>query len=265
MKTAPATVPGGRGRRLLGHVLAPLLAAGATALHAQSTQAADASVYFLMPKVSQGEREIDWHAGVGSAGATTPHEQDMGLGLGYGVSSHWYTELAVQYRRKSLAGTALDAVEWENILVFAEPNEWPVDLGLVIDLEQPRDTAEGTAVRVGALLQKEWGRFQGNANLLLGRHFQSSEFLATQIHYQAQFKYRYSRPLEFGVQAFGNLGSSAHAVAAYADQIHRLGPVLLGRTPLPGERSLSYNAALLFGISAHSPDRTLRVQIEYEF
>jgi hypothetical protein len=53
--------------------------------------------------------------------------------------------------------------------------------------------------------------------------------------------------------------------APYSDQVHRIGPVALGKFKFGRERSLAYNAAFLFGTTARSPDRTLRFQIEYEF
>jgi len=232
---------------------------------AAPVRGADASTYLLLPGVTQGEREIDARYGVGSAGPTTRHEQDAGLGIGLGLTANWFSEIAVQYRRPAHKGTALDAFEWENIVALAEPGQWPVDVSVAIEVEQAHDPREGPSVRAGPLLQGEFGRFQANVNLLAGRHIRSAEIQATQLRYQAQFKYRYSRPLEMGLQAFGSLGSATQSWAAYADQVHRIGPVVLGRFVLPGERSISYNAALLLGTSAHSPDRTLRLQIEYEF
>jgi len=227
--------------------------------------AADASTYLLFPSVVQGEREIDLHCGVGSAGAQTANEQDCGIGLGIGISAHWFTELALQVRKVGDQGRGIDALEWENIFTFAEPNEWPVDLGLALEIERPRNPQEGPSLRVGPLLQKEFGRIQANFNVLASRHYQTDRFESVQLRYQGQVKYRYSEPMEFGVQAFGNLGTPAQSWSAYAQQNHRVGPVLLGRFPLPAERAISYNAAFLLGTTARSADRTLRVQIEYEF
>lgn len=86
-----------------------------------------------------------------------------------------------------------------------------------------------------------------------------------ELSYQSQLKYRYSAPLEFGIQAFGKFGTKTKQIGNYPDQLHRVGPVLLGHVPISGPKSLSYNAALLFGTTGHSPDRTLRFQVEYQF
>lgn len=234
-------------------------------LRPQTAWTVDASDYLLLPTVHQGERELDWRSGIGSSGATALQEADSALGFGFGVTQHWFTELAVRYRRSAGSGTAFRAVEWENILQLGEPGEWPIDVGMAIDVEQTHDSQDGVEVLTGPLLQKEFGRFQANFNALVSRHFRDSELLPTTYEYQGQIKYRYSEPLEYGVQAFGTLGSKTQYWAAYHEQVHRIGLVVLGRFEFLRERSISYNAAFLLGTTAHSPDRTLRFQIEYEF
>lgn len=231
----------------------------------EAANSVDASSYILIPMATQGEREIDWHSGIGSSGSATPHEVDSALAFGMGVTDRWFTEVALRYRRVAGSGTALDAVEWENIVPLAEPNEWPIDLGVALEIELPRDTQEGISVRTGPLLQKEIHNFQINFNILVGRYFQSTQFSATQLEYQGQLKYRYSQPFELGLQAFGSVASPSQTWTAYGQQVHRFGPAVFGRFVLPRERSISYNAAALFGTTAHSPDRTVRFQLEYEF
>jgi hypothetical protein len=218
-----------------------------------------------MPTVVRGEREIDWHSGIGSSGLAVANEVDSVLGLGMGVTDRWLTELEVRYRRVAGSGTALDAAEWENIVTMAEPNEWPIDLGVALEIELPHDAREGILFRTGLLLQKEVHKFQFNFNVLAGRYFESAQISAAQLEYQGQVKYRYSQPFEWGLQAFGSVASPNQIWTGYEQQVHRFGPTILGRFVLPGERSISYNAAALFGTTSHSPDRTVRLQLEYEF
>src|SRR5450631_684471 len=225
--------------------------------------AINADEYLYVPTVTQGEREIDLYSGAGSSGARTGAEDNAGLGFGVGITQHWFTELAVQYRKKQSLAAGLDAVEWENTFQFGEPGQWPVDVGMVFNIERPYNTGgnplkrDSTSIRFGPLLQKDFGRVQANFNLILVDHMQSTAYREVEIRYQSQIKYRYSEPLEFGVQAFGKLGAGSQTFSSYSDQVHRVGPVVLGRFAIPGERSLSYNAALLIGTTTHSPDRTL--------
>ena len=225
----------------------------------------DASVYLLSPTVVQGDREIDWHSGTGSSGPAVAGESDSAVAVGMGLTEHWFSEVGLRYARVGGAGSSWDAIEWENVLALAEPGELPVDIGLAFEVEVPRQSAEGVSVRGGPLLQKEIGNVQANFNLLFGRYSRTGEVSASQIEYQAQIKVRYRQPFEYGVQAFGNFSSPTHALAGYPEQLHRVGPAVMGRFLLPAERSVSYNAAYLIGTTAHSPDRTLRFQVEYEF
>jgi hypothetical protein len=238
--------------------------AWALLLAAGTARGADPSVYLLLPSVTEGERELDLRTGVGSGDDSARAAKAAALGLGYGVTQRWFTEATVQYQQTAGSGTGLDSFEWENILQLAEPDEWPVDVGLALELERPRDRAEGPAARVGALLQKEYGRVQINLNLLLTRHFHGTEFPSTALGYQGQVKYRDRQSLEYGVQAFGNVGA-VNRWGAYSTQTHRIGPVILGKFPLANERSIGYTLGVLLGTTERSPDRTLRLQVEFEF
>jgi len=247
------------------------LAGMALLMAAERSLAVNAADYLFTPIVTQGEREIDLYGGSGSSGEKTHAESNAGIGFGYGLTQHWFTELDIEYRWQSPVGTGLDAFEWENILQIGEPGQWPVDIGILCNVEKPYEASrnssktEGTSIRFGPLLQKDIGKVEVNLNLLLTHFFQSDVFSSTQFAYQGQIKYRYSLPLEVGIQAFGRFSSGAQSWAPYPQQVLRVGPVVLGRLRLPQERSLSYNVGFLMGTTQHSPDQTLRLQIEYEF
>jgi hypothetical protein len=231
----------------------------------ETAWAVDASDYLLLPTVVQGERELDWRTGIASAGATTNARADYALGVGYGVTAHWFTELAFHYGERQGSTLKFRDVAWENILQLAEPGEWPLDVGFSFEVERSQRSQDQLDVTGGILLQKEFGLVQANLNVLLNHVIEGAEPTTTRVHFQGQLKYRYSEPFEFGVQAFSYVSSYRTTWAPYSDQVHRIGPVALGKFKFGHERSLSYNAAFLFGTTDRSPDRTLRFQIEYEF
>ena len=244
---------------------ASLLIPWVLAFVAQTGWAVDASDYLLLPTVNEGEREIDWRNGIASSGPTTNGQADSALGFGFAATSHWFTELAIHYTKRNGTPPAFKDVAWENILQLAEPGEWPVDAGVDFEIEHSSRSQDQLEITAGPLLQKEFGAIQANFNVLLSHVIEGSDAATNRLHFQWQVKYRYSEPFEFGVQGFDNLSSSNDTWAPYSDQVHRLGPVALGRLKFAHERSLSYNAALLFGTTANSPDYTLRFQLEYEF
>ena len=158
-------------------------------------------------------------------------------------------------------------MEWENKLLLTEIGKYPVDLGMFIELEVPRDRNEGYEFRFGPLLQSDFGLVQANANFFLKRQVRvgaGSDPQITEFHYQLQAKYRLMREFEFGVQSFGELGKWNHW-DSHDMQNHRIGPAIFGKIPLGGKEAVRYDFAWLFGASKAAPDSTMRLQLEYEF
>lgn len=228
------------------------------------TVRADPNDYILTPTVTQGERELDFKFGVGSRGPRIDVARAAGLGFGYGVTGTWFTEATVQYVRENNTGTRWDGIEWENVLQVSEPGEWPVDVGVAAEVEKMHDPAEGWNVRLGPLLQKDFGKVQANLNLLLRHRYAGEAQQRMRVDYQFQLKYLYSEPFEFGLQGFSEL-RPWDGWASSNRQYLRVGPMASGALPLGNARGLVYNAGLLFGAAGKSYDRTLRLQIEYEF
>lgn len=238
------------------------VAAIAAALCAQSARA-DPDDYVATPAVEYGEREIELRFGTASKSGDE-RLSAASLAFGYGVTPWWATEIYGKFNRAGGASTHFDAVEWENKFQLTEPGQYFVDLGLLVELEHPQDRAEGYELRLGPLLQKDFGRVQVNTNFLLERHYHASDPEVTELGYQWQVKYRWREDFEFGAQGFGDMGQWDHWDAAH-DQKHTLGPAIFGRINLGGRQALRYDAAYLFKASSAAPDGTLRLQLEYEF
>ena len=220
------------------------------------------SDYVFEPSVEAGEREVDFKLGA----AKNPDDastQAGSLGFGYGAKPWWFTEFYAKYKRED-GRTFFDAFEWENKFQLTDPGRYPVDVGWIVELERPHDRAEGYELKLGPLLQKEFGRLQLNANVLVQRIFDSAASDGTELGYQWQAKYRWRQQLEFGAQGFGELGDWTHWLPS-SEQNHRWGPAVFGKLPIEGRRAIRYNSALLFGLTRASPDQTLRLQVEYEF
>jgi hypothetical protein len=239
----------------------PLCAVGCllTASHAL----AEPADYVATPIVEAGEREVDFKVGR-AAGAGGRHDAAASLGFGYGASERWFTEVYLKYKDENSAGGKFDAVEWENKLQLTETGKYPVDLGVLLEIEHPQDHAEGWEVRWGPLLQTEFGKWQLNLNLFLQRNYRAELPSTMQFLYQWQTKYRWRKELEFGIQGFGETGSW-HDWLPRDEQNHRIGPALFGKFGIGGGHQLEYNVAWLFGASRAAPAHTLRAQLEFEF
>ena len=225
------------------------------------------SDYVYTPDVEQGEREIDVKLGTWRFNDAGVRESVGSVGFGYGATSWWFTEAYLTVKKESGARARYDAFEWENKFQLTEPNRYAVDLGLITEIEIPRERREeGYEFKIGPLVQGDVGRLRWNANLLFERvfHGRSDTPRVTEIGYQLQAKYPVSPAMEVGVQALGEMGKWDHWEPR-EEQNHRLGPAIFGKVKLSGRESIKYNAAWLIGATHGSPDNTIRLQAEYEF
>jgi len=222
--------------------------------------------YVYTPAVEYGEREIDFKYG-------TARQQDgtltqvTSLGFGYGATESWFTE--VYLKQESESNEGLTIAEWENKFQLTETGKYPVDTGLITELEAPvNNTNKPYEFKFGPLFQTEFGKLQLNGNLLFERKFgkrnDGDDPYITEFGYQWQVKYRWIPAFEFGAQGYGEMGEWNDWENA-DNQIHRVGPAVFGKFGLGNHQIIKYNAAWLYGISDAAPDHTFRMQVEYEF
>ena len=226
---------------------------------------AGAADYVYTPAVEYGEREVDI-----KIGATSPQAgiraQGVSIGYGYSAKEYWFTEVYLKQERSG--STVGNLAEWENKFQLTDTGEYPVDVGLITELEAPLSSNVPWEFKFGPLLQTEIGKFQLNGNLLFERAFgqakNSGVPYTTNIGYQWQAKYRWQAILEIGMQGFGEMGKWNNW-DKQTDQNHRIGPAVFGKLALGNRQAIKYNAAWLFKASNGAPNQTFRMQIEYEF
>ncbi len=244
---------------------ARLLAAAALALPAIAHAGADE--YVQVPTVEYGEREIDFKYGTRRFDDANERESAASIGFGWGATQWWFTEAYVKYHKEPGDRTRYDAVEWENKFQLTETNKYPVDLGLLAELEAPRDRDEGYEFKLGPLMQFDTGALRWNTNVFLERSFRArgDEEHVTELQYQAQVTYHLPSGLDIGAQAFGDLGKW-NDWAPRDEQSHRVGPAVFGKVKLgEGRQAIRWNAAWLFGLTDAAADNAFRLQAEYEF
>jgi hypothetical protein len=231
---------------------ATLAAAGA--LLAANLAIAGPAAYIYSPTVEEGEKEIDVKFGQ-SRDAGQRLEREYSVGLGYGVNSFWFTEVYAKYKKEGDEANKFDAFEWENKFQLTETGKYAVDLGVLLEIERPREHAEGWEVKVGPLLQREFGKVVLNANVLFEKHFKADAGVENEWEtlYQWQARYRLSQPFEIGVQGFGE------------EKEANAGPAIFGKLPLGGHQAVKYNVGWLKGLNDNTANHTLRAQVELEF
>ncbi|MGH8688977.1 MAG: hypothetical protein ACREVQ_14840 [Burkholderiales bacterium] len=219
--------------------------------------------YVHTPIVEYGEREIDVHGGRQEQGDGT-RASGLATGFGMGLTPWWFTEAYGIAEWSSGEPVQLTSIEWENVFQLTETGRRAAELGLLFEVERPRDLAEGYELVYGPLVQTDVGRVQLNGNLLIQRHVRASTPSDTVLQYEWQAKFRWREALEPGLQGFGEMGQWNRW--EHADlQSHVIGPAVFGKLRLGGHQALRYDAAFLVGISPAAPDRTLRLRVEYEY
>jgi hypothetical protein len=216
--------------------------------------------YVYVPVVEYGEKEIDFKTGTAKL-QNGDRAQVSSLGFGYGVTEYWFTEVYFKHEREG--SETLSIGEWENKFQFTETGKYPVDLGLVVEIEAPLNRNEAYELKLAPLLQTEFGKVQLNGNVILERTFGPGDHI-TELGYQWQAKYRWHPSFEFGLQGLGEVGKWDNWDPS-DEQNHRMGPAVFGKIDLGTKQAIKYNAALLFGTSEAAANHSFRLQVEYEF
>ncbi len=225
-----------------------------------NTALAGVADYVYVPAVEYGEKEIDFKTGTAKL-QNGDRAQVSSIGFGYGVTEYWFSEVYFKHEREG--SDTLSIGELENKFQLTETGKYPVDLGLVIEIEAPLNKNTAYELKLAPLLQTEFGKTQLNGNLTFERTFGPNQS-PTQLGYQWQAKYRWKPAFEFGLQGFGDMGKWNDWDAADA-QNHRLGPAVFGKVHLDVKQVIKYNAAILFGASEAAANHAFRMQVEYEF
>jgi len=213
-------------------------------------------VYEIKPV--KGEMEFEFRGGYEDADRGGNPYQAV-FDLGYGVSDRWLTELVVKYNDAAPGNDGrISAVEWENVVALTEVGRYWLDLGLFAELVyKPHDDL--WKLEAGPMFQKAVGNEQFNVNVLLEQEFEDGA--DTEVVYRGQWKHRAGRALEFGLQAFGEMGTLQHFGR---NEEHKLGPALFGTIPVGGGNKWAWDVAVLAGLNRAAPDVSLRFEIEYE-
>ncbi len=149
------------------------------------------------------------------------------LGLGYGVTSRWTTELLMSWIGTGQAAVRPSTLNWQNQLLLTQ-GEWPLDVALHLQWIAPRgDNTAPHSLEFGPLLQTDIGRTQLNGNLIFERFTGTGPKPPTQLKLQWQLRHRFGPVWHAGLQGFGELGDWNHW-APHARQSHRAGPAVFG-------------------------------------
>jgi hypothetical protein len=218
--------------------------------------------YVASPLVSEGEKEIDFKMGT-AVDSEGNRKTVTSVGFGFAPKPWLFTELYAKGVNEA-GKTSFDAFELEAKVQLTERGKYPIEIGVLLEIERPKNRDEGYEVTYGLLLQKDFDQYQANFNTILQRSYQSIGEQPTHLNYQYQLKYRYKPAFELGLQGFGGVGQWDKWSKGNEAQ-HNIGPAVFGKLHLGGKNMIAYNVAWLRATTTSTPNNTLRMQMEYEF
>ena len=183
------------------------------------------------------------------------------VGVGYGVTDRWYSQLFVSAIGRTIGETNLDSINWQNDYLLTQ-GQYPVDVAVHTQLV--RNVGESNVLEFGPALQTDIGRTQLNANLIFEHGNGEYNPPDTQLKYQWQVRYRWLPALNVGLQGFGELGTWSHWDAG-AQQSRRFGPALFTKLPLGEHEALKLQAAWLTGKTYGQQGHMLTVRATLDF
>jgi len=198
------------------------------------------------PYVQPLEREIEWRM------ISADSEQKHRFGLGQSFSDRLFIEGYLVATDEKDGNFNLTSYEVEAKYQLTEQGEYAADWGIIFEVEK-HDNEDIWEASSGLLMEKEWGRWVGTANVWGIYEWGGDTDNEIESILALQARYRYSRFLEPAIEF--NSGEITRG----------LGPVLMGDIRMGPGKKLHWEAGAIIGLDPETPDHTWRFLTEFEF
>lgn len=203
------------------------------------------------PYVEQHEREIEY----GNVWRDVTNETVSleRLGVGYSWNERWSGEIYVLKESLNEEMEKVHGYEAELIWQATEQGEYWADVGLLLEAGGTADTHQ-RELAAGLLVEKEFANsLSATLNLIAEYEFGNDVQNEVEAAARAQLRYRYSPSFEPAIEWYIDEKDSA------------AGPAILGRQGLSSSTQLRWELGYLLGLTEDTPDKTVRLNIEFEF
>jgi high-affinity iron transporter len=238
---------------------ATMLLAVSLSAHSPRTSA-DHVVY--SPLVEQGEKAIELRGHYDFDGSDTlDGGQQYKAEFEWSPVARWRTELLAKFEQEPGGNLDTTEIAWENVFQLTEQGQYWADFGAIVEYAHSLEDGGHDALELGLLAQKDVGRHEARVNLMFERELTGGA--DTELEYAWQYRYRFREGFEPGLEMYGGLGEIGDT-GAFNDHEQQLGPAMFGKLRT-ANGAFKYEAGLLFGLNAETPDTTFRFLLEYEF
>lgn len=203
------------------------------------------------PYVDALEREIEYRS-IFQDSESEVVEQIHKISLGRAFGENLFAEIYLIDEKNKYEKFELEAYELELKWQLSEQGEYALDWGLLFEYENEFDK-DVQEVALGILVEREWQRWSGTANIFLIEEWGSDIENEFETVFALQARYRYSKYFEPAFEFYTGQNSTG------------IGPVIQGNISMGIRKNINWEAGVIFGISGKSSDQTFRFLLEYEF
>ncbi len=222
---------------------------------------ADPGYYLVSVYANPGIRTLDLRYWTFTpAGGRTTYWPEVGVG--WNVTSRWYSEVLASYIGSDKTPTTLSTWNWQNDVLLTQ-GQYPFDLAIHTLYSRAPDSSDGATIEVGPVFQTEFGRTQLNLNVFVDHGLGSQASQPNELRYQWQVRQHWLPLLNVGAQGFGELDVWDRGPARDRSS-NRAGPAIFGHLRL-GPGDLGWQAAYLCGKAYGRNGDMLTVRVKYEF
>ena len=205
------------------------------------------------PYVQPLERELELRSSIERNSTDDAAEtQIYRLGYGQSLNDYWFAEGYLIGQQQHDNSLRLQAFELEAQWQLTEQGEYWADWGMLFELEKAR-SQDIMEFSTALLIEKEWGRLTGTANLHAIYEFGEDINNEFETALAAQLRYRYQQFLEPALELYKGQNTFG------------LGPVITGTVRLTDRRQFYWEAGAILGLDSDTADQTFRLLLEYEF
>lgn len=177
----------------------------------------------------------------------------------YGVTDYWKLTLGTTLERPALADPRFATVGIQSLLVLMKAEKHGLGLGWFNQLDVSTHHETTNATLFGPIIRFEAGKLSLTLNPFFEKTFGRNAEEGLALVYGWQLAYQLTKDVILAIESNGkieNLGDPPPIDL----QEHRIGPVISASQEISDGRTLTIGLGLLFGLTAATPDRTVKFQ-----
>lgn len=217
------------------------------------------------PTVTPGETEIGMRVMAQSDNDPAVNgAQTWKLGVGYGFTNYWFSELYAEYEKPADSSTIkVQYYEWENMFRLSKPGQYWADWAVILEYSYAVDEEEKDAYKIMPIMQKRFRKHMLTLNVGFERNPSENGTNKVQLNYAWQFLWRGNPVYQFALEGYGQFGDVTNWAPA-SEQTHQIGPALVGKFKSGEDNAWDYRLGVYFGLTDATIDRALMLSLEYE-